>query len=286
MTRPLRLGVYYDGGWYSKLFRWLVDESKWRAAPDFAGVHDLLRWYCHLQFNAPLDHVTLAQAHYVLGRRDGLIIATPQTGHYSSTAWDITLRREGIVRHDVDISRRGTTVGVSVQVALLVQEHIKDAALDMVALIAGHEPYLPLVRSLTSGGIPVIIPSLDVGCGVYTDSALTAATPHHPGWAHLLDSGLGGDYPLRYPFTTRARSDTRRSPVSEDGYRYGTINRWERDHGFLTDRSGLRWFVHRNDIAGGHDRLPQGQHVRFNGRPRPMPGRSYPQARTVTAIDQ
>ncbi|MGH3238799.1 MAG: hypothetical protein ACRDNL_00365, partial [Spirillospora sp.] len=90
----LRFGVFYDGRWFSGLWRYLADHSAWRAAPTFLGVHDALRWYLYREFAHPLPAIHRVCAHYMLGRPAAV-------GERSTPAnWETVLARFGIVRHD------------------------------------------------------------------------------------------------------------------------------------------------------------------------------------------
>ncbi|MFG1858480.1 hypothetical protein ACGFJT_42075 [Actinomadura geliboluensis] len=68
-TGVLRFRVFFDGGWFSDLWRHLAEACSWQSAPTFLGVHDAIRWFLHLQGH-PLDAVTFDCAHDMLGRVD------------------------------------------------------------------------------------------------------------------------------------------------------------------------------------------------------------------------
>jgi cold shock CspA family protein len=115
---------------------------------------------------------------------------------------------------------------------------------------------------------------------------LEHAADDTPSWMELLEAGLRPDYArqLRYPFV-RPVTPTGQGSTSGDGYRYGTANRWRPGEafGFITASDGVRWYVHRDDLVGCAS-LVEGQQVRFNGRPKPLPGARYPQARAVEPV--
>ncbi|MBO3751661.1 NYN domain-containing protein [Streptosporangiaceae bacterium NEAU-GS5] len=292
MTR-VRVGVFYDGGWFSHLWHWFEDCSPWKAAPSFPGIHGVLRWYLHDQLTRPVADIEIRHAAYVLGRGTGSGRVSGVGATWSaSSEWDQILAAEGIVRLDATLGRNGVR-GAEVQLSMAALDLAANGALDVAALITGDADFVPLVTRLRQYGVRVMVPTISVDYvrdGVERrmriSRELEQAADDSPSWIDLLEAGLRPDYArqMRYPFVRPVAANGRIS-VSEDGYRYGTANRWRPGEafGFLTASDGLRWYVHRDDLVGC-DSLTEGRQVRFNGRPKPLPGARYPQARSVEPV--
>ncbi|MBT2234733.1 hypothetical protein [Nonomuraea sp. NEAU-A123] len=305
--RPLRFGIYYDGGWFTQLWRHMAGHSPWKAGLNFGGVHDLMRWHLHRQYNHPLASVVLAETHYVLGRLpekadaqtdDSGWVGTPWG---SSPMWDRILKEEGIVRHDTAMtatSKAGKShaqIGTDVKLALVTHITATSAKLDIVVLIAPYAHFVPLVWHLHQAGIQVVVPSIyerystDTGHRVelITEPALIQAADHTPTWTDLITAGLQNDYRLTYPFVAKAGGGPNIGTARPElGFRYGTVNRWDSGShfGFITENDGTRWFVKVGEVKGGFP-LRKGQPVQFRGEPYPAPGRDYPRVRICWAYD-
>ncbi|TDB96936.1 NYN domain-containing protein [Actinomadura sp. 7K534] len=291
-TGQLRLGVFYDGGWFSGLWRYLAGNSHWRSAPTFIGVHDVIRWFLHLQGH-PLDAVTLDCAHYVLGR--------PEPGKGGAGEhWDRVLDRYGIVRHDALVVD-GREKNADALLKQVTYQHATDRALDAVALITGDNDLLPLVHRLTRDGLTVVVPSLPEirytdhtgRRWIRTSPKLTEAATYAPDWRDLLSTAIEPDYPLSYPFTDPVPGAL--SKPAADGYRYGTVNRWHpyENYAFIIDRGGVQWHVNRNALPDTTILLDLAQPVRFTAahvlqaaRSTPRSAESSPTSHTAPSPDR
>lgn len=67
-----------------------------------------------------------------------------------------------------------------------------------------------------------------------------------------------------------------------DGRRHvGLITRWDTTSGFATSSEGKSWFVSCYDLPDGYDRLPLNTRISWSGSPNCLPGKKYPQARSI-----
>lgn len=280
-TGQIRFGVFFDGGWFSGLWRYLAESSRWHSAPTFLGVHDLIRWSLHRQGH-PLDTITLDCAHYVLGRPD------PGQGGGAGDFWDDVLARYGIIRHDARMVG-GREKNADSLLQQVTYKHATNRELDVVALITGDGDMVPLVMRLVSHGFTVVVPTLpDIRYThrtghrwIRSSPRLAEAATHTPDWRDMLANAIRPDYPLAYPFTEPVPGAVSRPAA--DGYRYATVNRWHPDenYAFITDRGGVQWHVNRNVLPDPTLLLDLGQPVRFTGSPRRATGKKYPQARSI-----
>ncbi|MEV6154895.1 hypothetical protein AB0L53_31600 [Nonomuraea sp. NPDC052129] len=283
----------------------MAEHSPWRAGLYFGGVHDLMRWHLHRQFNRPLASVVLAETHYVLGRLPGKTDAQADDSGWvgtpwgSSPVWDRILKEEGIVRHDTVMTAAGEAgkahmqIGTDVELALVTYTTATSANLDVVVLIAPYAHLVPLVRHLQTAGIQVVVPSIYERYSTSTgrakisiEPALAQAADHTPPWTDLITAGLQKDYRLVYPFVAKVGGEDNIGAARTDGFRYGTINRWDSgsNYGFITESDGTRWFVKVDEVNGGFPLL-KGQPVRFLGDPHPALGRDYPRVRICWTYD-
>jgi cold shock CspA family protein len=287
---PVRVGVFYDGGWFSHLWRWFGTDSQWKAAPTFAGIHDAVRFFLSTRLMRKVGDVQVVTAHYVLGRPGGTSDGgrPPQAG----SQWDQILSRNGIIRHDAGYAA-GHEVGADELLHRVVDEQAAERALQVVVLITGDAGFRPLVDQLCGQGIVVVIPAIDEtdsgaagrGWRITTPAALLDGAAHTPAWTGLMSAALDPAYLLLYPFTGPVPGAVSRPAC--DGWRYGTVNRWRSGDcfGFITDRGGIKWFADRGTLPEGRDRLREGQPVRFTGGRAHEHGQKYPRARTVQPID-
>ncbi|GAA1015529.1 hypothetical protein Aple_050520 [Acrocarpospora pleiomorpha] len=282
----LRLGVFYDGGWFSHLWHFMADHSPWRAKLNFFGVHGMLRWHLHRVLGVPVEAITVEEAHYMLGRPgpDGM----DYRGRAAAPMWDLVLRRSGVTRHDAKMTEVGELDADS-RLNGLVSDRAREATLDVVALVSGDSCHLSLIRRLHAEGVRVIVPTIyeeypgDYGERerVYTAPGLGPAADFAPDWMELIAGTLKDrSYRLAYPFEEQAAGQPVRNGRDRDGWRYGTVNRWEngRGFGFVTDSVGVHWYVEARAFRDGAGLpLALGCQVRFTGKPTVAPGKKYPQ---------
>jgi cold shock CspA family protein len=284
LNDELRIGVFYDGGWFSWVWRWFADESAWASAPAFRGIHDALRWYVHRRLDRPLSNITLTCADYVLGRPDQV----DSDGGLPRTAgrqWDKILQLSGITRHDAR-HINGHQIDADALLADIMREQTTKLDLNVVVLITGDADFRPLAQDLAvtrTVVIPRINQSFDsrAKSRVLTPSQLLAAADLTPSWTSMIADALELDYPLAYPLIHPLPGPF--PPPDPDGWRPGTINRWRRGEqfGFITDRRGHSWFTTVEALPDGIDSLPEGHCVRFKGSTTTERDQKYPRARLV-----
>ncbi|MEU9891132.1 NYN domain-containing protein [Sphaerisporangium sp. NPDC051011] len=280
--------MFYDGTWFDYFWQFMADHSEWQASPSFPGIHDALRWYVHREFGVYLDEIVVSEAHFVLGRFVGSGTESAPALRIASARWDLVLKKSGIVRHSV-VYDGNKESGADVALSLAAYSAATSRAVDVVVLVTGDSDYLPLIDRLRSMGVPVVIPQISserVATTARTAAFLVKAADRAPKWEDLFSAALDPAYPLMYPFNIPI-AGTMGSPRAADGYRYGTVQRWEhfQNHGFIRDKHGTAWFVGVADLPPGLKRLPVGQAVRFNGVDRIPQGWKYRQAHAVVPVD-
>lgn len=284
LAPEIRVGVFYDGGWWVNVADYFATVHAWRARVSFRGLHDLLRWHIAAVAGCDLDACQVAEAHYVQGRDPG-------------TSWrslDEVLDEAGVTRHDVALTAGGREKGADVALALEAWDRAAGGAVNSVALLTGDADLVPLVDRLRGRGVLVTVPAVDVtfrdprggtGRELRTAPGLRAAAASSPPLETLLRDALADTWPLRYPFTAPA-AVPRKPPAGR--HHRGTITRWKpgEQWGFALDGQGRTWFVSRDQLPDDLPGLPPGAYMTWAGSPSPQPGRQYPQAYTVRLGDE
>ncbi|WP_067480890.1 DUF6221 family protein [Actinomadura hibisca] len=282
-TGETRIGVFYDGGWFHHLSSYFANHSTWRSGLALQGVHDMLRWYLAQKTGRPLDGIVITQKHFVRGRRGD-----------APNPFDAVLDNEGVMRHDVTVNA-AQEKGADVHLALETFQQAVTAPLDVVALITGDADFVPLVERLHRFEVKVLLPTIDVTFfdangkrwDLACSSALAAAADHTPTWTELIGDALRPGYVLAYPLMSAAPSGDPGDGVGQDGYRRGTVNRWDpgQEYGFVQDDLKRSWFVSRGQLVGGRTELEKGQRVAFLGEFVRPEGKSHPPALGVRPIE-
>ncbi|MEW9530576.1 NYN domain-containing protein [Microbispora sp. NPDC049125] len=278
MKQTVKVGIFYDGGWWTVLSDYLAETHQWRARPTFGGLADVMAW--HLE-RSGLGEVEVAEQHYVRGR----------FGSTSSRSFDIVLQESGVQRHDAPTPENGAEKGADVLFALNAFDRATAAPLDAVVLQTGDADFIPLAQILRGRGRYVIVPSVavrDGGVDLNTAPRLKAAADSAPDLIGLLAAALKREagYAGVYPFVEPVATTPPVLPPSGD-YLTGAITRWREGepYGFITSSTGGSFFVSRDVLPPGKTRLPEGTRVQFKGRPKPMPGKKYPEAFSVRPVE-
>lgn len=264
----MRIGVFYDGGWWAHVSDYLAEVHPWRARPSLQGMADVLRW--NIARHVGLSSCTVEQ-HYVRART-----STP------SSSFEDVLDKAGVRRYDVPLEG-GREKGADVLFALTAYERAVIGHLDVAVLLTGDADLVPLVLTLKRRRLHVLVPQIEVTLpdGVLrTAPSLTITATASPKLLDLLAAGLEPDYTGVYPFVEPVGSG---QAAAADEPR-GSITRWQGTSGFITDSRGGSWFVSRDSLPEGMHSLPVGTRVTFRGRPHRQPGKKYPEAYSVRPI--
>ncbi|MFI7642329.1 NYN domain-containing protein [Nonomuraea sp. NPDC049400] len=257
----MTIGVMYDGGWWAHVSGYFLHDHPWRARISFQGLHDVIR-------QALGDPQARVDAHYVRARP-----STP------AASFEHVLQQAGITRHDVPLTGPSEK-GADVLYTIVALENALTRPWKTVVLLTGDKDFVPLVARLVELDRHVIVPRMQQP--VATAAALVAAASSAPPLEELLAVGLREDYQGARPFVGPIAG----APIPGGGELRGTITRWDpgATSGFITDTVGQSWFVSRDSLPGGRTSLPKGTLVRFSGRPKPKPGKRYPEAFSVMIV--
>lgn len=159
-------------------------------------------------------------------------------------------------------------------------------------MLSGDHAFAPVIKQIQEKGVDALVPEIwetdgtgpgPDGVTISTAGALIGTARYTPSWRDLLNPALDSDYPLIYPFLEPVTEGGPIPRPASDGYWRGAINQWTpgRRQGFLTDRFGRNWYIGPRALPEHTPDPELGQPVRFTGKPRPQPGRDYPEARTI-----
>jgi hypothetical protein len=168
----------------------------------------------------------------------------------------------------------------------------QEQGLDTVVLISGDGGFVSLIEALKAH-CNVMVPYIRVSLPSTPDRValrlgvsgdLRTSATWSPLWTDLLQTGVeDSSYIGHFPFVEAL--DKQPARLEPNGYRFGVINRWDGDFGFLTDRRGHRWHVGGRALPNGVRDLRVGDVVHFTGAPGCEPGRKYPNVRKIGSIN-
>lgn len=275
-----KIGVFYDGGWFTHLSDYCLNQHPIHTRPAIQGIHDAVRWYlAHSQEPAhQMSDYEVVEAHYVRGRHEGQNV----------TSFERALHAVGVQRHDVTY-RPGQEKGADVELALQMSERAAAVPLDVVVLLSGDADLVPAVDRLTRHGVHVLVPWMHEKWQengrereLATARQLADRASEAPGFLDLLYSCLDDEgYPGFFPFVAPTGDDTY-GPVHA-----GRITRWREDEpwAFLVDSRGQSWWMSKDSFLGNLNTVTEGARVEFQGSPKPQNGRKVPTAYSVRMAD-
>lgn len=165
-----RIGVFYDGGFYSSVSNYYKFEHPKRMRLSFDGIHDFIRERVAKEVQVDKRFASIVEAHFFRGRRSLKQIEVMEeyresVGRSSNLleaekVFDDLLIRLAITPHYLPLQQRGEELiekGVDVWLALEAFEMAVYKRFDVCVLIAGDSDYIPLVRKLIALGVDVML---------------------------------------------------------------------------------------------------------------------------------
>lgn len=277
-----KLGIFYDGGWYTHVSDYYEYVHPLRTRPSLHGLRDAMRWHHHITTGQPFTKIEATEAHYVRGR---------PAGRDSPTGFERALHATGVIRHDVQL-RPGQEKGADVELALQLVERALVAALDVVVLVSGDADLVPAVTRLTGKNVHVIVPYISVAWtdggvprSLSTARNLAAAATEAPALDCVLVEAMDDSgYPGVFPFVDRPATDTGKYGAVHTG----RVTRWRdgEPYAFLVDTHGQSWWMSKDSLLGNTAEIDVNTWVRFQGSPHPAPGQKVPTAYSVRRQDK
>lgn len=278
--RLTRIGVFYDGGYFSAVNNYYNFTHPRRSRLHLGGLHDFIREQVALAEDMPLSYCHVVDVHWFRGRLPVSELSDQQLE--SERIWDDVLMSFGIVTHYLPVTTRpGQPLrekGIDVWFALEALELSLMNRFDVVVLITGDGDYLPLVRKLNALGVRVMLVGwnlsyrLPVGelRTIRTAEALGREVTHRIRMEEVIGDEPAGDDPVveslfvwRPP--RQAAGEEVNRPEATGLNQTGRIANLLDSYGFIAPDGGAEnIFFHASELVGVRFReLRQGDPVTY-----------------------
>lgn len=159
--RMLRIGVFYDGYYFSHVSNYYVYHHERRSRVSLTGLHAFIRDEVARREDSEVQYCQIVEAHYFRGRL-GASDAQERDILLKERQFEDVLVREGVTPHYValQLDFDGTPrreKEIDVWFALEAYETALVKKLDIVVLVASDSDYVPLVRKLNTLGTRVMV---------------------------------------------------------------------------------------------------------------------------------
>ena len=150
-----RVGVFYDGNFFSHVSNYYLYHHQRRARINITGLHDFIRKQVATLEGVDERYCQIVDAHYFRGRYSARE-AQNRNQLYGERLFDDVLVREGITTHYLPTSTEKET-GIDVWFALEAFEQAIYKRFNVCVLIACDGDYVPLARKLNTVGARVMV---------------------------------------------------------------------------------------------------------------------------------
>ncbi|MFN0201231.1 MAG: NYN domain-containing protein [Bacteroidia bacterium] len=207
MNKMIKIGVFYDGNYFSNVSNYYNYQHFRKSRINIQGLHEFIRHQVAQEEGAEVKNCKITDAHYFRGRLNA-DDAVKLNKLYYERVFDDMLMKEGVVTHYLPLVNRkdGTREekGVDVTLALEAYELTIFKQFDVVALIACDGDYLPLVRKIHTRGARVMVLSWDFSYvddfgnerGTVTSQDLLEAANYPLAMHEIIDNRVRRNEPL------------------------------------------------------------------------------------------
>ena len=150
-----RIGVFYDGNYFSHVSNYYTYNHERRARLSVSGLHRFIRAEVAKNEGVDARYCQIVDAHYFRGRLSAGE-AEQRNQLYRDRVFDEVLMREGVVTHFLPVTPSGEK-GIDVWLALEVLELAVYKRFNVSVLITGDRDFVPLVRKLNALGTRVML---------------------------------------------------------------------------------------------------------------------------------
>ena len=160
-NKLIRIGVFYDGNFFSRVSNFYRYNHPRTARIRIAGLHHFIREEVARFEEINPRFCQIVDAHYFRGR----LTASEAQGRdllYGERSFDDVLTREGITTHYLPLTQYGEEKGIDVLFALEAYELALHKGFNVTAIVAGDSDYVPLVRKLHALGTRVMVLGWDI----------------------------------------------------------------------------------------------------------------------------
>ena len=161
----LRIGLFIDGAYFSKVSSYYYYTHERKARLSLSGLNDFIREEVASQEGVDKRFCQVVDAHYFRGRLDA------ETAHErgvlkSERLWEDVLIREGVTLHFMPLTRSNVSSdheekGIDVWFALEAFELAMYKRFNVSVLITGDGDFVPLIRKLNTLGTRVMLLAWD-----------------------------------------------------------------------------------------------------------------------------
>lgn len=160
-TKLTRIGVFYDGGFFSHVSNYYRYHHERKARISIQGLHELIRDEVGRHEQTDARYCQIVEAHYFRGR-----FSTDDAQElYRERQFEDALMRAGVTTHFLPGSSRGDDdrkeKGIDVWLALEAFERAIYKGFNVIALVTGDSDFVPLIRKLNALGIRVMVTAWD-----------------------------------------------------------------------------------------------------------------------------
>lgn len=165
--RFLRIGVFYDGTYFSHVSNYYLHSDPRNARLSIEGLHQFIRTEVSREEQIDERFCQIVDAHYFRGRLSARQSRQMDADFlYRERQFDDVLIREGVTLHHMPVAgQNGTQVeekGIDVWFALEAFELALLKKFDIVVLVTGDGDFVPLVRKLNTHGARVMLLAWDL----------------------------------------------------------------------------------------------------------------------------
>lgn len=150
-----RIGVFYDGNYFSHVSNYYTYHHERRARLSISGLHHFIRAEVAKHEGVDARYCQIVDAHYFRGRFS-TSEAEQRNSLRADRVFDDVLMREGVVTHYLPVTPTGEK-GIDVWLALEVLELAVYKRFNVSVLITGDRDFVPLVRKLNTLGTRVMV---------------------------------------------------------------------------------------------------------------------------------
>ena len=159
--RIVRIGVFYDGYYFSHVSNYYNYHHERRSRISITGLHAFIREDVARREGSEARYCQIIEAHYFRGRL-GAADALARDILLKERQFEDALVREGVCPHYVPLQTNSEGIprrerGIDVWFALEAFEAALVKNLDVVVLVASDSDYVPLVRKLNGLGTRVMV---------------------------------------------------------------------------------------------------------------------------------
>jgi len=280
-SKLTRVGVFYDGNFFSHVSNYYLYHHQRRARVNITGLHDFIKKQVASLEGIDERYCQIVDAHYFRGRFSARE-AQNRNQLYGERLFDDVLVREGVTTHYLPASTEKET-GIDVWFALEAFEQAIYKRFSVCVLIACDGDYVPLARKLSTVGARVMVLGWDFK---YIDDQGEERETRTSQWllgevtypvlmSNLIEDRTRRNDPLiKALFVPRKEFSPSGSALSEStapisaGSLEGTIQTLKEGYGFITSsdpvhRGQTFFFFHAEVLNADFNDLKPGDRVRF-----------------------